>query len=147
MKSWNKFWKPRDLRRRHATTNLVRALSSARKKQKQKLRPAYNREWFVDAPAIIAVCVDTKSAWRRLDGISYGFVDAAIVMDHIILVATELGLGTCWIGSFKLHEAQEALGLPDHIHPVVFSPLGYPNQTMPARKRKEINEFARYDCF
>jgi nitroreductase len=113
--------------------------------QKQRLRPAYNREWFIAAPVIIGVCVDVKSAWRRVDGVSYGFVDAAIFMDHIILAATELGLGTCWIGSFKIQEAQKALELPDHIQPVVFSPLGYPNQEMPKRKRKGIGDLMHFE--
>ncbi len=116
-------------------------------KRKQRLGTAYNREWFVRAPVIIAVCVDASSAWSRFDGVSYGFVDAAIVMDHIILTATELGLGTCWIASFKVEEAQRALSLPDHIQPVVFSPLGYPNQEMPTRKRKKLAEFVHEDYF
>ena len=36
---------------------------------KEKLRPAYNRDWFINAPVIIAVCVDRKSAWTRSDGL------------------------------------------------------------------------------
>jgi nitroreductase len=115
--------------------------------KKQQLRPAYNREWFVNAPVIIAVCVDTLSAWQRMDGVKYGFVDAAIIMDHIILAATELGLGTCWIGAFKVDEARKALSLPDHIEPVVFCPLGYPNQEMPTRKRKEVAEIVCWEYF
>jgi nitroreductase len=115
--------------------------------KKQRLRPAYNREWFINAPVIIAVCVDISTAWKRFDGVSYGFVDAAIMMDHIILTATELGLGTCWIGAFKLKEAREALSLPDHIEPVLFSPLGYAKQEMPKRKRKTIDEIVCWENF
>jgi nitroreductase len=115
--------------------------------RKQRLRPAYAREWFIKAPVIIAVCVDIQAAWRRFDGVGYGNVDAAIMMDHIILTATELGLGTCWIGAFKVKEMREALLLPDHIEPVALSPLGYPNQEMPARARKEINEITHWEYF
>jgi nitroreductase len=116
-------------------------------KRRQQLRPAYAREWFVNAPIILAVCVDVQSAWRRFDGVSYGYVDAAIMMDHIILTAAELGLGTCWIGAFKVKEAKEALALPDHSEPIVLSPLGYPNQEMPPRKRKELDEIVFWDYF
>jgi nitroreductase len=115
--------------------------------RKRQLRPAYAREWFVNAPVILAVCVDVQSAWRRFDGIGYGYVDAAIMMDHIILTAAELGLGTCWIGSFKVKEAKEALSLPGNVEPVILSPLGYPKQEMPPRKRKEINEIVFWDYF
>ncbi len=115
--------------------------------KKQQLRPVYNREWFVNAPVIIAVCVDTLSAWNRMDGVKYGFVDAAIVMDHIILAAAELGLGTCWIGAFNAAEAKKALLLPDHVEPVVFCPLGYSNQEMPKRKRKDVGEIVCWEFF
>ena len=115
--------------------------------RKQQLRPAYDREWFVNAPVILAVCVDMQSAWRRFDGVSYGYVDAAIMMDHMILTATELGLGTCWIGAFKVNVVREALLLPGYIEPVALSPLGYSNQEMPKRKRKEISEIACWDHF
>ena len=115
--------------------------------RKQLLRPAYNREWFISAPGIIAVCVDVSSAWRRSDGIGYGFVDAAIVMDHLILAATELGLGTCWIGAFKTAEAKKALALPDHIEPVVFTPLGYPKQPPAVKSRKPLEEIVCWELF
>ena len=40
--------------------------------------------------------------WVRDDGKNYSEVDTTIAMDHLILAATELGLGTCWIGKFDL---------------------------------------------
>jgi len=115
--------------------------------RKQVLRPAYNREWFIGAPVIIAVCVDVSSAWRRSDGVSYAFVDAAIVMDHIILAATELGLGTCWVGAFKTAEAKKALSLPDTIEPVVFTPLGYAKQPMASKTRKPLEQTVCWELF
>jgi nitroreductase len=114
---------------------------------KQSLRPAYNRDWFVNAPIIIAVCVDFTSAWRRSDGVSYGKIDAAIVMDHLTLAATEIGLGTCWIGAFKADEAKKALSLPENVEPVAFTPLGYPKQEMPIRKRKSLEEMVLWESF
>jgi nitroreductase len=114
---------------------------------KQLLRPAYNRDWFIGAPVIIGVCVDVSSAWRRIDGVSYGFVDAAIVMDHIILAATELGLGTCWIGAFKTAEAKTALHLPDNLEPVAFTPLGYAKHPMTSKTRKPLEQTVCWEKF
>jgi nitroreductase len=115
--------------------------------RKQMLRPAYNREWLLSAPVIIAVCVDVSSAWRRSDSVSYGFVDAAIIMDHMILAATELGLGTCWIGAFKAGEARKALELPDHVEPVVMTPLGYPKKSVSNKNRKPLEEIVYWETF
>lgn len=114
---------------------------------KEKLRPAYNRDWFINAPVIIAVCVDRKSAWTRSDGLGYGMVDAAIIMDHMILAATDLGLGTCWIGAFKVIEARNALQLPEHIDPVVFCPLGYGAKEAPVKKRKDVDAITCWEYF
>jgi len=114
---------------------------------KQLLRPAYNRDWFINAPVIIAVCIDSLSEWQRSDGVRYGKVDAAIAMDHMTLAATELGLGTCWIGAFKEDEAKSALNLPKNIEVVAFTPLGYPNQSMPPKKRKMLESIVRWEQF
>ncbi len=89
------------------------------------LRRIYSAEWFVQAPQMIAICVDPAKGWtRRSDGKSYCDVDAAIVMDHLILAAANLGLGTCWIGAFDPVAACAVLGLPEGVEPIAFTPLG-----------------------
>jgi len=111
----------------------------------EKLRTVYSKDWFIQAPVIICVAIDTTVAWRRMDNVSYGFVDAAIAMDHMILKATELGLGTCWIGAFDAREAKNVLNLPANIEPVVFTPLGYPEKDPVPRGRKPLDEIVRWN--
>ncbi len=105
-----------------------------------RLESVYGRDWFLNAPAVIVVCCDQTRAWKRSDGKSYGDVDAAIAMDHMILQATELGLGTCWIGAFDEFELRKALELPDHVEPVVMTPLGYPVELPDIRVKKGLDE-------
>ncbi len=116
------------------------------KASRTALRAVYDREWFISAPVIIAVCCDRKQSWKRSDGKEYGDVDAAIAMDHITLASAEIGLGTCWIGAFNAAEARNALRLPPYIDPVAFTPLGYPSIPQGKRKRKELKEivFSEY---
>jgi nitroreductase len=109
-----------------------------------RLKNAYGREWFLNAPAAIVVCCDREKSWKRGDGKDYGDVDAAIAMDHMILAAAELGLGTCWIGAFNAEQASAALGLGQHIDPVVMTPLGYPAETPAARQRKKLDEIVTW---
>ena len=46
----------------------------------------YGAEWFVKAPYVLCVCGVPGDAWtRRQDGKCYVDVDAAIVMDHIVM--------------------------------------------------------------
>jgi len=109
------------------------------------LRKIYNRDWFVQAPLVICVVSTPQSGWTRYDGANYTQVDAAIAMDHMILTATDLGLGTCWIAAFNPEAAREVLELPDEVEPVVFSPLGYPADEPKEKIRKPLAELVRYE--
>ena len=68
-----------------------------------------------------------------------------IAMDHLILAAASLGLGTCWIGAFNPDSAREILGLPDNVEPIAFTPLGYPADRPGRKSRKSLNEIVRYE--
>lgn len=111
---------------------------------KDKLLDIYRSEWFVQPPLVLAVLSLSNECWVRRDGKSYGDVDAAIVMDHMVLAAAELGLGTCWIGAFDLQKARAALSIPEDVEPIAFTPLGYPADAAGSKKRKELDELVIY---
>jgi len=108
------------------------------------LRRVYDRDWFVQGPVVIAIVTVTEEGWRRMDDKNYADVDAAIAFDHLILAATERGLGTCWIGAFDPDAAREVLGLPDGVEPLAFTPLGFPAEEPGFKRRKELDEIVRY---
>ncbi|MFQ6102564.1 MAG: nitroreductase family protein, partial [Anaerolineae bacterium] len=110
-----------------------------------ELRRIYKRDWFVQAPLVICACGIPAQAWVRRDGKRYTDVDVAIVMDHLVLAATDAGLGTCWVASFDVKAAREVLHLPDDVEPVVFTPLGYPADRPGPKERKALSELVRYE--
>lgn len=116
-----------------------------KEENRRRLKTAYSKEWFLSAPVIIVVCCDRTKAWVRRDGRKYGDVDAAIAMDHMILQAAELGLGTCWIGAFDEAQARTVLNLPPHLDPVVMTPLGYPAEAPAAKPRKAVDEVVQWE--
>lgn len=113
--------------------------------REEELKRIYQAEWFSEAPIVICVCAIPDNAWKRRDGKNYADVDATIIMDHIILAATSLGLGSCWIGAFDVSAAKEVLNLPDGVEPIVFTPIGYPADETGEKKRKELSELVRYE--
>jgi nitroreductase len=115
------------------------------KGKETELRRIYSASWFVQAPIIIAACGIPSESWGRRDGKNYCDVDVTIAMDHLILSATELGLGTCWIGAFNPDAARELLGLPSDVEPIAFTPLGYPADQPGYKNRKSLNEIVRYE--
>jgi nitroreductase len=114
------------------------------KSRESELLRIYNRPWFVQAPVVICICAVPNEAWVRSDGKNYGDVDAAIVMDHLILAAADLGLGTCWIGAFDPVAAREVLGIPEQVDPIAFTPLGYPADQSRPKKRKNLDDLVKY---
>jgi len=78
------------------------------KGREEELSRIYRKDWFIQAPIILCGVGVPTSGWvRSQDKRRYLDVDVAIVMDHVILQATNLGLGTCWIAAFNAQAARE----------------------------------------
>lgn len=78
------------------------------------------------APLAIIVCADHSRAWvRPFDAKQTGDIDASILTDHMMLAATELGLGTVWVCYFRPDVVRREFGLPDDLEPVNILAVGY----------------------
>ncbi len=113
-----------------------------------KLRKGAN---IYGAPLAIIICGDRNEAWiRPYDRKSIIDIDASIVTDHMMLEATELGLGTVWICYFDPRVIKQEFNLPDNIEPINILAVGYAagNASSPARHdtdRKSLNEIVSYE--
>lgn len=108
----------------------------------------YQRAWFKEAPACIVVCSDHSKSWKRKsDGKDFADVDVAIAIDHLVLKATDLGLGTCWVCNFDVELVRKKLQLPNHIEPVALIPLGYSTSEAPPKSRKPLEEMVHWEKF
>jgi nitroreductase len=113
---------------------------------KERLRAAYDREWFASAPVIIVACAVLDEAWNRRDGEEYWKVDITIAMQNLILEAWEENLGTCWIGAFDEEKVKKILGIPENIRVVAMTPVGYPaEQKGKVTDRKSLDEIVFYE--
>ncbi|MDO8720916.1 MAG: nitroreductase family protein [Syntrophales bacterium] len=110
-----------------------------------ELKRIYGKDWLSQAPVVICVCSVPSQAWSRMDNKNYNEVDAAIAMDHLILAATDLGLGTCWVAAFDPAATREILQLPEGVEPIAFTPIGYPADQPKEKKRKDLSELIRYE--
>jgi len=114
--------------------------------REEELRRVYGRDWFTQAPLVLAVCALPAEGWvRKADGWNAAEVDATIAMSHLVLAAADEGLGTCWIAAFDPSAAREVLGLPAEVVPSAFTPLGYPADSATPKKRKSVAELVRRD--
>jgi nitroreductase len=71
---------------------------------------------------------------------AYLSMNVAIAIEHIVLKAVDLGLGSCWLGRFDRDKLKEYLKLDDSIYPVVLLPAGYPDQSPKQRPRFALDK-------
>jgi nitroreductase len=81
--------------------------------------------WLTSAPAVVVACADPRESGRHGD-LPYWAVDTAIAMENLVLAATALGLGTCWVAGFDEAAICRLLGIPEPIRVVAYTPLGFP---------------------
>ncbi len=67
-------------------------------------------------------------------------INVTIAVEHIVLRATELGLGTCWVRAFDAPAVSSFLDLPPHIIPLALLTVGQPAEEPPARPRRDMSD-------
>ena len=103
------------------------------------------------APLAIIVCADHNKAWvRPFDQKQTGDIDASILTDHMMLQATELGLGSVWVCYFKPDVLRQEFDLPANLEPVNILAVGYAGEdfTDPERHgqtRIPVSELVSYE--
>ena len=71
---------------------------------------------------------------------AYLAMNVAIAIEHIVLQAVDLGLGSCWLGRFDRNKVKKFLALDESIYPVVLLPVGHPDQSPKARPRFALDK-------
>lgn len=114
----------------------------------EKIRKCAN---IFDAPLAVIVSADRNKAWiRPLDKKQTSDIDASIVTDHMMLEATELGLGSVWIGNFSPNIIRKEFGLTDNLEPVNILAIGYSDEVAADSERHSqtripIKELVSYE--
>lgn len=95
------------------------------------------------APVVFVIGYDESRSAKGViyEGYDFGNTDAAIVCTHMMLEATELGLGTCWVGYFNEEKVKQALHIPEGVHICDLLPTGYkPEKTEPNTRHEKYRE-------
>ena len=79
-----------------------------------------------EAPLAIIICSEHTKAWTRpFDRKQTVDIDASILTDHMMMEATELGLGSVWVCYFKPDVIKQEFRLPDTLEPINILAIGY----------------------
>jgi len=66
--------------------------------------------------------------------------NVAIAVEHIVLQAVEIGLGTCWVRWYEDNKVKEILGIPEHVEVMALLPVGVPDEEPSQRPRLELDK-------
>ena len=87
----------------------------------RKVHPCYG------APVVLVVGCRNEEAWvRESDGVNAAKTDAAIVLTHLMLTATDAGLANMWIWDFDPGKVREALPATRDHGVYALLAIGYP---------------------
>ena len=102
------------------------------------------RKALMGAPMVIVLCAlpDESEVW---EGKNFMMLDAGLAMEHLVLAATDQGLGTCWQGLFSEETVRRALNIPESVRVVAMTPVGYAAEERRPRPRKTMAEIVFYE--
>jgi len=102
----------------------------------------YNR-FIKEAPVVIVGCNHVGDDFSR----RWSLVDTSIALEHIVLAAWSLGVGSCWIGDFSKPALRELLGIPQDYEIVAQVALGFPAEVPEEHRKKAFEEVVCYNRF
>ena len=105
---------------------------------------ANNQKFIADANTVIVALgkpgTITKPPYKLSSTRIPHKQDPMIAIEHMILAATALGYGTCWIGAFNENEVRKILKIPENLAVIALLPVGIPDESPPPRPRKPFKE-------
>jgi nitroreductase len=102
---------------------------------RKALSIAANLQRFIAEADTVIVALGDPDASRSLYR-----QDPMIAVEHMILAATALGYGTCWIGAFNEEEVKKIVKVPENLAVIALLPIGVPDENPPPRSRRAFRE-------
>lgn len=102
---------------------------------------AANQHWLAQAD-VIFIAVGFPAQSQR-----WYMIDASIALENMVIAATSLGYGTCWIGAYNEEAIREVVALPPEARVVALSPIGRPAESPGARPRKSFDQLFSFERY
>ena len=115
---------------------------------------SHRQAWMVEAPVHVVCVGDIGCRLPAYDGpaldeasglpeLKQVIRDMAIAVEHLVLEATSLGLGTCWVARFTQEDIRPVLGVPGDKYVLAVVTVGHPAESPAPRARRTLTGMVR----
>jgi nitroreductase len=109
---------------------------------KEMIKKLAKSDWAAKAPVMIVGLADQEASPN------WCMNDLGVAFEHIILAATNLGLGTCWMGQSNREDlVSDLLDIPDNFRVIAMTPLGEPDEKPSPKDRKSLTEIVSWEKY
>ncbi len=108
---------------------------------------ALAQEYIAVAPVALVFCTHpelTEGRYTERGTRLYTLQDATIACSFAMLAATNLGLGSVWVGTFDEKVVRMIVGAPESQVPVVILAVGYPGEFPEQHPRRPLSNIAHW---
>lgn len=109
---------------------------------RETIKKLAKSEWAATAPVMIVGLADQAASPN------WCINDLGVAFEHLVLAATDLGLGTCWMGQSRREElVRDLLDIPDNFKVVALTTLGEPDETPSPKERKSLDDIVSWEKY
>ncbi len=94
-----------------------------------------------EASAAVVICADPEAGSQTYT------LDAAIAGANMTLMATSLGIGSCWIGAFEEETLKKMMRIPENLKIIALIALGYEVGKASVPPRLPLSSIAHYEAY
>jgi nitroreductase len=108
---------------------------------------ALAQEYIAKAPVALVFCTHperTEGRYTERGTRLYTVQDATIACTFAMLAATDLGLGSVWVGTFDEKVVRMIIGAPEGQEPVVILAIGYAGEFPDQHPRRAVEQLAHW---
>lgn len=101
------------------------------------------QKWIADAAFVVVITEDMSTLSERFGKETaerFTAQDSGAAAENMLLMATELGYGGCFVGAFDPEKCRTFLNAPAERTPVLLLPVGVPSSPAVLRDRKPFDE-------
>jgi nitroreductase len=108
---------------------------------------ALAQDYIAKAPVALVFCTHpelTQGRYTERGTRLYTVQDATIACAFAMLAATNLRLGSVWVGTFDEKVVRTIIGVPESQEPVVILAIGYPDEFPEQHPRRGLEQLAHW---